>query len=188
MSRSARVTIMFTDVVGSTALLEELGDRAGTEVLRRHFASLRRAIATHGGREVKMLGDGLMVGFADPRSAAACAATMQRSNARHNRVVGNIRLGLRIGLHSGEALADGRDYFGMPVVIAKRLCDLCDEGEVIVSGSVREANESGNARFDEARAMSLKGITAPVEASALRWSDSGLRSVSRREPLEVVAS
>src|SRR3954454_18800831 len=60
MTGTARVTIMFTDIVGSTALLERLGDQAGTELLRRHFGILRRAITTHGGREVKTLGDGLM--------------------------------------------------------------------------------------------------------------------------------
>jgi class 3 adenylate cyclase len=172
---------MFTDVVGSTALLEQLGDRAGTELLRRHFAALRRAVASHGGREVKMLGDGLMVVFADPSSAAACAAAMQRSIARHNRVVGNTRLGLRIGLHSGEALQESGDYFGMPVVIAKRLCDLCVAGEVIVSSAVRELSGGDDRHFGELRTMSLKGISTPVKASMLRWTESALRAVSATE-------
>jgi len=85
MTSTTRVTIMFTDIVGSTALLERLGDQAGTELLRSHFAILRRAIAAHGGREVKALGDGHMVVFTDPASATACAAAMQRGVVRHNR-------------------------------------------------------------------------------------------------------
>lgn len=177
MTSTARVTIMFTDIVGSTALLERLGDQAGTELLRRHFGILRRALTAHGGREVKALGDGLMVVFADPAAATACAAAMQRGIVRHNLTGSATALGLRIGLHSGEALQDSGDYFGIPVVIAKRLCDLCAAGQVMVSSAVRDLAEAEKGRFDEIGALQLKGISAPVRAASMRWTESALRIV-----------
>jgi len=177
MTGTARVTIMFTDIVGSTALLERLGDQAGTELLRRHFGILRRAITAHGGREVKTLGDGLMVVFTDPASATACAAAMQRSIVRHNISGKGSPLGLRIGLHSGEALHDAGDYFGIPVVIARRLCDLCTAGQVMVSAAVRELAGAEPSQFDDLGSLPLKGISNPVLASSLRWTESALRIV-----------
>jgi class 3 adenylate cyclase len=165
---------MFTDVVGSTAVLEWLGDEVGTEALRRHFMILRRAATAHGGRPIKNLGDGLMVIFADPASAARCAAAMQRAIARHNLV--SIPLGLRIGLHSGETMHDNGDYFGMPVVIAKRLCDLCEAGQVIASSSVSVDADD----VQELGAVTLKGLTTPVDAISLRWSKTPLTVVARR--------
>src|SRR5436305_5375351 len=74
-----QVTILFTDVVGSTELLDRLGDDAAHEVRRRHFALLREAVRDNGGREVKSLGDGLMVAFADARAARTCGDAMQRA-------------------------------------------------------------------------------------------------------------
>lgn len=79
------VTILFTDLVGSTELLDRLGDDAGRGVLRAHFALLRDTVQQAGGREVKSLGDGLMVSFASPVQAAGCAVAMQRAIAEHNR-------------------------------------------------------------------------------------------------------
>ena len=175
MTSTARVTIMFTDIVGSTALLERLGDQAGTQLLRRHFGILRRAVAAHGGREVKSLGDGLMVVFSDPAAATACAAAMQRGIVRHNLNGSSTALGLRVGLHSGEALLESGDYYGIPVVIAKRLCDLCTAGQVMVSEAVNGVFDGD--RFDEIGPLNLKGISSPVRAASMRWTESALRIV-----------
>ena len=177
MTGTARVTIMFTDIVGSTALLERLGDQAGTELIRRHFGILRRSIAAHGGREIKALGDGLMVVFPDPASATACAAAMQRSIMSNNISGGGAPLGLRIGLHSGDALHDAGDYFGIPVVIARRLCDLCAAGQVMVSAAVRELADTERTRFEDLGPLPLKGLSAPVAASSMHWTESPLRIV-----------
>ena len=176
MARSAWVTLLFTDLAGSTQLLEGLGDEAGTEVVRRHLCLLRRAVTSHGGREVKSLGDGLMVAFADPACAARCAAAMQRAVARHNRTAA-LALGLRVGLHAGHAQVDGADYFGIPVVIAKRLCDACRPGQVIASeltlaGAGHEVDQLGE--------LTLKGLSGPIAAVGLRWNRSALADVSRR--------
>jgi len=80
----ATVTLLFTDLVGSTALLDQLGDDAAEQVRRTHFRLLRDAVAAHGGAEVKNLGDGLMVVFASAVDAVGCAVTMQQAVHRYS--------------------------------------------------------------------------------------------------------
>src|SRR3954468_22916567 len=109
MSRAVSTTILFTDLVGSTSMLERLGPE-GDDLLRRHFALLRSAVSAHGGREVKNLGDGLMVTFGSPVAGTACAAAMQQAIARHNKSsTPSYALGLRVGVHSGEVVNEGGD-------------------------------------------------------------------------------
>ncbi len=170
MSRTVSRTFLFTDLVGSTPMLERLGP-AGDDLLRRHFTLLRAALGAHGGREVKNLGDGLMVTFDTAAEGAACAAAMQHAIARHNAGSGpEFELGLRVGVHSGEAISEGGDYFGMPVVIAKRLCDRCDAGQVLVSGAVRSAAGTAGGQFADVGSLWLKGLSDPVPASELDWA------------------
>jgi adenylate cyclase len=182
LSRTVSTTILFTDLVGSTRMLERLGVE-GQELLRRHFGLLRSAIAAHGGREVKNLGDGLMVTFTTPAGATACAAAMQRAIACHNESSpGEHALGLRVGVHTGDAINDGGDYFGVSVVIAKRLCDRCDTGQVLVSGVVRDlvgGDIGGDAvRFADLGSLSLRGLSDPVPAAALDWDAAPLTALA----------
>ena len=120
------VTFLFTDLVGSTALIDRLGDDAADSVRREHFDVLRKAVEDAGGEEVKSLGDGLMVSFASPVAALSCAVAMQRSMAE-----GDLRI--RVGVHAGEPVHEGDDYFGTPVVVAKRLCDRADGGQILAT-------------------------------------------------------
>ena len=92
------VTILFTDLVGSASLFERHGDEAADAVRREHFDALRRAVAEHGGREVKSTGDGLMVAFPSAVAAVRCAVDMQRATAAAG------ELELRVGLDAGEPL------------------------------------------------------------------------------------
>jgi class 3 adenylate cyclase len=158
------VAILFTDVVGSTELLDRLGDVAAHHLRRRHFALLRRVIGDHGGREVKSLGDGLMVAFAATADAVACALAMQRAVA-----AGEHPLELRIGIAAGETVREDGDYFGRPVIVARRLCDAAHGGEVLVSEPTPELTADRLAH--EVRPLgrlSLKGLREPVTAAALR--------------------
>src|SRR4051794_2938178 len=154
--RTEEVTILFTDVVGSTELFDRLGDDAAHELRRRHFALLRGAVRDHGGREVKNLGDGLMVAFAGPAAAVECAQAMQLAVAACDD-----GLELRVGIASGEAVREDGDYFGRPVIVAKRLCDAARAGEVLVAGPAEE-------RFEPVGPLVLKGLSEPVSASAMR--------------------
>src|SRR5258708_16503234 len=87
-------------------------------------------MAQHGGDEVKWLGDGLMVGFPSAADALSCAIAMQQAARRP---VSGQHLAIRVGLTAGEALRDMADYFGIPVVTAKRLCDRAEAGQILCS-------------------------------------------------------
>lgn len=153
-----RGTVLFTDLVNSTRLIEEHGEAGAHELRRRHFALLGAAITAHGGREVKRLGDGVMAVFADPAAATACAAEMQRGAAADPD-----RLGLRVGVHTGELLRDGDDVYGTTVIVAARLCERAGPGETIVS----EATGAAAARpVRSLGALRLKGLRHPVTAFA----------------------
>ena len=169
MTETIAVTILFTDLVGSTAMLDRLGDEAGDELMRRHFDGLRKSIARHGGSEIKNLGDGLMVTFDNPADGAACAIDMQRCVVKHNETYPE-QLSMRVGLNTGVAITDAGDYFGIPVVIAKRLCDSAAGGQIVMSASSREMVDSYDGRYDELGAIALRGLSEPVSAALLLWT------------------
>ncbi len=157
-------TFLFTDVVGSTALLDRLGEHVAHAFRRRHFALLRTAIREHAGTEVKSLGDGLMVAFTDARSAVACAVAMQRAVA-----MSGDPMTLRIGIDVGEAVREQDDFFGRPVIVARRLCDVAQGGQIVVSETVcRLAGSPSAHALEPLGALALKGLSDPVRATALR--------------------
>lgn len=163
-------TVLFTDLVGSTALIGAFGESGAHERRLRHFALLRSAIEQYGGREVKSLGDGLMVVFADPTAAVACAQEMQRSVAADPD-----GLGLRVGLHTGELLRVDDDFHGTTVIVAARLCNAADAGQIIVSEETRAETPAlttgtGEEPIEPLGSLSLKGLSKPVPAFTLRWT------------------
>ena len=165
------LTILFTDLVGSTDLISVLGEDAADDLRRSHFSILRRAIDDHRGREVKSLGDGLMVAFPSARQAVACAARMQQAVASQRN-----RLQLRVGIDAGEPIHEGSDLFGTPVVVARRLCDAATGGQVLVSDIVRLlCGRRLPLPLESAGALRLKGLDEPVVAHALRWQPAGPR-------------
>jgi len=114
------VSVVFTDLVDSTAIASRLGPDAAEALRQAHFGLLRAAVGAAGGTEVKNLGDGLMVVFTSPSRAVACAVGMQQALERHNRRADEPLL-VRIGIATGEATEEDGDYFGEPVVEAARL-------------------------------------------------------------------
>src|SRR5947199_1469555 len=109
-SSAGVVALLFTDLVGSTALLQRLGDDAAEELRRRHFSLVHRAVTEAGGSEVKTLGDGMMAVFSSPVQAVRCAVEVQRAIEDHNRKQApGQELHLRVGLHAGEPIADEGD-------------------------------------------------------------------------------
>ncbi len=163
------MTLLFTDLAGSSALLQRLGDEAGDDLRRRYFGVLREAVRDAGGQEVKNLGDGLMVVFESAAAASRCAIAMQRAIERDGSGPGP-RLGVRIGLHVGEPARDEDDFFGAAVVVAKRLCDAASPGQILVSDLVRGlvAPKSGFV-FTPVADVPLKGMDDQVAAFALDW-------------------
>jgi len=163
------VTVLFTDLVGSTELLSRAGEPAADELRREHFGLLRTAIAAHGGREIKNLGDGLMVVFGGVISGVACATMMQQEIAA--RSPNAEPLAIRIGVAVGEAEADDGDYFGLPVVEAARLCAHADSGDILTTDLVRTLVRSrGGFELQRLGGLELKGLDEPVEAFRVLWS------------------
>ena len=169
MSITEGATILFTDIVGSTELLQRLSPNSADEIRREHFSVLRQAIAEAGGTEVKNLGDGVMVVFSSTVAALSCAVAMQRGVERGNRKREH-SVGLRVGLSAGEVSREDGDYFGEPVVVAARLCAACESGQILAADVVRLM--AGRRSRYECRAvgeMTLKGLTEPVEAVVVLW-------------------
>lgn len=157
------VTFLFTDLVGSTALIDRLGDDAADSVRRDHFEMLRKAVEDAGGEEVKNLGDGLMVSFASPVAALSCAVAMQRALAD-----GEQRI--RVGVHAGEPVQEGDDYFGTPVVVAKRLCDRAEGGQILATELLAGlVGTRGGFQFVPRGRLALKGLSEPVATVEVRW-------------------
>jgi class 3 adenylate cyclase len=176
---SPTLTLLFCDLAGSTELLERLGDAAGERALREHFTLLRAAAAEHGGREIKSLGDGLMLAFASALSAVACAVSMQQRIAAHAAGAPERAMGLRVGLNAGEAISAGDDYFGAPVVVAARLCDRAGAGQILASEVVRSlAGNRAPVAFSALGQLGLKGLRDPVSAFELDWRAQRSRSGS----------
>lgn len=177
MASAGTVTLLFTDLVGSTEILDQLGDDAAERLRRTHFRLLREAVAANGGHEVKSLGDGLMVVFNSALDAVGCAVGMQQAVDHHNQWVAPLRgansmpsLNVRIGLHAGEPIRDEEDYYGTPVVIAKRLCDEAEGGQILASDLVRGLVASrGGYQFLAMGPMLLKGLAEPLQAYDIAW-------------------
>jgi class 3 adenylate cyclase len=164
------VTVMFTDLVGSTELAERLGPAAATRLRELHFASLRDSMSVHRGSEVKSMGDGIMAVFESVIDGVGCAVTMQRAVARHNRRDPTRRLGMRVGISVGDAILVADDWFGPPVVEASRLCSHSGAGEIFVSDLVRVLSGTGSMhRLAPLGELQLKGISIPTVAWAVDW-------------------
>ena len=154
------VTVMFTDIEGSTAMTERLGDHRAQDVLHIHNAIIREQVAAHQGFEVKSQGDGFMLAFSSARRALECAVAMQQTFAAHNAENPAEPIKVRIGLHTGEAIREGEDFFGKSVILAARIASQAMGGQILVSSLLKALVESnGEFRFNEGRGVELKGLT-----------------------------
>jgi DNA-binding NarL/FixJ family response regulator/class 3 adenylate cyclase len=129
------VTLLFTDVEGSTGLIRQVGDRYG-EILSDQRRLLRDAVAGHGGQEVDTAGDGCFVAFASARDGVAAAVAAQRAMATH-RWPGDVAVRTRMALHTGEPRRAEQGYHGLGVHLAARLCQAGGGGQILLSDATR---------------------------------------------------
>lgn len=160
-------TFVFTDIVGSTNLVEAMGDEAWEDLVRWHDRTLRAVFEEHGGEEVDHAGDGFFVAFQDPGSAIAGAVAIQRRLAEHRRTQG-FAPQVRIGIHAAEATDIGEDYRGTGVHRAARIGALAGGGEILVSAETLEAAD-GSWAVTETREVSLKGFAERARVATVDW-------------------
>ena len=148
------LTILFTDVEGSTALHTARGDAEARRILGACDEVVREQVRKHGGREIKSTGDGFMIAFGSPRKAVACALAIQEAVTRRGDAVR-----VRAGLHIGEVSEEGGDLFGGAVNAAARICAKAAGGEVLVSDVVRQLyGTASDVSFTERGLLKLKGF------------------------------
>jgi class 3 adenylate cyclase len=164
------VTLLFTDIEGSTDLTMELGDERWLQLLRAHHALVREQVQGHSGFEVKSQGDGFMLAFQSARRALECAIAIQRAVAGTH---SDPPIRVRMGLHTGEALKDADDFYGRDVVLAARIADQARGGEILVSGLLKALLEGrGDVLFDAGRKAELKGLRGQQQMYGVLWRDS----------------
>jgi class 3 adenylate cyclase len=165
------VTIMFTDLVASTALGDLLGDDRGQALRRAHDRILRRQFERFGGRVVKGRGDGFMVVFSSARRGVQCAVEVQRAIATQQAEGRYLELQVRIGLHTGEPVEDQGDLFGSDVNLAARIEAEAGGGQVLVSELTRLlARRSPGIRFVAVGERTLKGFAEPAPLYEVCWA------------------
>jgi class 3 adenylate cyclase len=159
--------IMVTDIVGSTELTARLGDIAALELVRVHDVLVRRGLTSHGGREVKHTGDGIMAAFDDAANAVRAAADIQERFSAYN-LEAPEDLRVRIGIDVGEPVADNNDLFGATVQLAFRLCSEAEADGIVVSGAVRDLWREDK-RFIPLGERRLKGFPEKTRVFRFEW-------------------
>ncbi len=164
------VTIMFSDIEGSTAMADRLGDAQFMEVLREHNTIVREQIKANSGFEVKSEGDGFMVAFQSAAKALACASAIQQTLVARN---GSAEepVQVRVGLHAGEVIKEGEDFFGRNVIMAARVASQAHGGEILASSVVKALVAGSDVTWGESRTVELKGLSGEHEIWAVEWAD-----------------
>ena len=161
-------TILFTDLEGSTSILEAVGQEAFMVLLTEHDLIIRRALVAAHGREVKHTGDGIMASFDDVASALDCSMAIQAGFEARAADAPNTDLRVRIGIAAGEPVDHNDDMFGSTVHLASRICAATEAGHVLVSELVRDLGVKEGFSLDEAGERVLKGYSAPTPVFELR--------------------
>lgn len=165
-------TIMFTDMVGSSAMMERLGDRVGRRVLAIHDRIIRSEVAAYQGFEVKSMGDGFMLTFRSASRALACAVAIQKAFADYNGKRKKAPILVRIGLTVGEPINDEKDIFGMSVIIAARIAAEAGGGQVLVSEIAHAlAQSSGDFDFKPVGPVAFKGVAGRHPLFEVIWEN-----------------
>ena len=152
MPRRSLLTVVFSDICGSTEEVAAIGDDAWAAILAKHDDLIARRVGVFGGRVVKNLGDGALVAFQGASDAVRGALAIVSE-------VAELGLHLRVGVHCGELLVqDNGDLQGIAVHIASRICDLAHAGEVLASHAVVEVTEGAGLRFERRGIHHLRGL------------------------------
>jgi class 3 adenylate cyclase len=173
------VTLMFTDIVGSTEIFETAGDIAGRQMIQTHNDLLFPIIADHGGSIIKTIGDSIMASFAEPAKGVACAMRLQEALVSHNELQDpQSRIRVRMGLHYGKAVMEEKDLFGDMVNTAARVESKADGEEILISGGLQEELRQGGFPLVFLGSEPVKGKKQQIDFYLVNWN--------RREEQEVL--
>jgi class 3 adenylate cyclase len=160
-------TVLFTDLVGHTEMMQRLGDARGRDVLREHERITRETLKRHGGVEIKADGDSFMVSFASVANAVECAIALQRAFAARE----GEPLNVRMGLNAGEPIEDEGDLFGATVILAARIKEMAGAGDILIPETVRGLVAGKGFVFSDRGETMLKGFEDAVRLYEVRWRD-----------------
>ena len=164
------VSIMFTDLEGSTELLNRFGDEDAQELMRLHDNIVREQVNNHGGREVKAMGDGFMIVFPSAGKAVSCARDIQRKLREFNQGHADRELKVRIGINVGEPLRDREDFFGRAVTLAAKVMGLAAGGQILVSSLVpRLTGGASDLKYRDYGYTELKGFAEQEYLYEVDW-------------------
>ena len=169
-------TVLVTDLVSHTEMMQRLGDERGREVLREHERITREVLRAHGGTEVKTMGDGFMASFGSVTRAVECAVALQRAFAEWNADVGAQGLAplqVRCGLNAGEPIEEDGDLFGATVILAARIAAKAQGGEILVADTVRGLCSGKGFLFADRGEFVAKGFEEPVRVYEVSWQEDG---------------
>ncbi len=179
------VTILITDLVGSTQLESRVGPIVAEHLREEHFGLLRDAVGEAGGREVKNTGDGLMVAFDSAAAAVSCAVSIQQRFERRNRSAAEPLL-IKAGVSAGDASTAEGDVFGMPVIEAARLCDRCAAGQILAKVLVAHLAAGRGHAFVSLGVLDLKGLPEPLNAVEVQWEPAPAIGIALPERLRAL--
>ena len=172
-SPEGMVTIVFTDLEGSTDMLELLGEHRWLEVMVVHSQMIRDRVAVHGGEVAESQGDGYMITFASASAALAFAVDLQHTLASYNVAHPHELLRVRIGMHTGNIFQSGDDVLGRAVILAARITGRAQGGQILVSTACREYTKTvGRWTYADPVDLTLKGLVASERVYPLDWSQS----------------
>ena len=167
---SGPVTVLFTDIAGSTNMTQTLGDALAQQVVRAHNKVVRDALHKHNGKEIKHTGDGIMASFSKTSNGVEAAADMQKGSARHTAANPDLPLDLKIGINAGEPIAEDDDLFGTTVQMAARIVDKAQAGQIFVSDIVQGLCGGKNFKFIAHGGFEMKGFDGSVTLHELVWN------------------
>ena len=171
-ARTGFRTIMFTDIEGSTATTQAVGDAVAQEMVRTHNEIVRRALHKFDGSEVKHTGDGIMASFLSPAASLECAIAIQRSLAAHTTLnADHPKFSVRIGINAGEPVIEDGDLFGTAVQVASRICTRAEPRQILVSDVVRQLVAGKGFLFADRGESELRGFEDPVRLYEVRWHE-----------------
>ena len=176
------ITIVFSDIESSTETAMSLGDTKWFELLGEHNDIIRRNLERHDGTVIKNQGDGFMLTFPSARAAMLCMIDVQRDLAKRASGSAETPIRIRIGMHTGEAIVDSDgDLFGKHIIMAARIANLADGGQILVSSITKEITSSrGDLVFGASQEVTLKGIEGEYQVHEVIWEQSDDTEASSR--------